>query len=223
MSAIPRCCHRPVVLLTCLVMSGCVGMDPAILTGLPGDILAGRSAIQDLARRPTNIYDVQRKVQGAAFIIATVQKYAVLTASQKRQVEQVVTRKYNGYVQQEKKKLAPQYNKQKAEARKRAVAKAGANPAKADAEVKKEVEKVDLEWEKAARTSVAKNYGTDFAVPVQNPDGKTVVAFASVKNSGVSVSSSSYEVASPVTAGKGTPTVAHSGKQYAVLNEKITQ
>lgn len=219
----------PVALLTVVSMTSCVSIDPAAMATLPGDIMAMPGNIHSLRSRPNSAYDVMRKVDTTLAIIATVQRYAALTTIQKQRVEQVVERRYQGMVQREKRALAPRYNTRKAEVQKRGTAKVAAarqkSPqaaAKAEAETKKEIEKVDLEWEKAAKTSVAKNHGTDFAVPVQNSEGKPVVAFASVKESGaVSVSSSSYEVQGTTASLNSSKKISHSGKTYAVLDEKV--
>jgi hypothetical protein len=225
MFSILRRLQLPVVLVT---VTGCATMDPAAVATLPGDLLALPGAIHTLGSRPTSAHDVMHKVGTAMAIVATVQRYAALTTVQKRKVEQVVTRKYDGMVQREKRTLAPRYASRKSEVQKRGAAKVAqarktspAAAAKVEAETQKEVAKVDLEWEKAAKSSVARNYGTDFAVPVQNREGKAVVAFASVRESGVSVSDSSYEVASTPVALGSSQKVSHGGRTYAVLDEKV--
>jgi len=50
-----------------------------------------------------------------------------------------------------------------------------------------------------------------------------VVAFASVKDGGVSVSNSAYEVDSATTSLKSSQKISHSGRTYAVLDEKISR
>lgn len=189
-----------------------------------GDLMSMPGNLRSLASRPTSAGDVLNKIQVATTIIATVQRYAALSAQQRQHVESTVTRKYDGMVRTEKRALAPKYASRREEVRKRGqirIAEAKkqqpAAAAKIEAETRKEVANVDMEWEKAARSSVAKNYGTDFAVPVQNSNGKAVVAFASVKDSGVSVSDSSYEVASSTGSLSSSTKIAHSGKTYAVL------
>lgn len=211
----------PIALATSSVflLSGCGNMDPAILAGLPGDILNGASTIRDIGRNPRDLGNIARVVT----LIATVHRYAVLTAAQKQHVEVVVEKHYQGMVAKEKKSLKPQYENKKAEVRKRAAAKAAAvkdkDPAaakKVEVETEKEVQKVDLEWDQAARSSVSKNYGTDFAVPVTSAEGKPVVAFASVKESGVSVSNDSYIADQSGSLAEGSK-VKHDGRTYAVL------
>lgn len=222
----------PVALVTGFMVTGCSTMEfnPAALASLPGDLMSLPGNVRSLGSRPTSAHDVMHKVGTTLAIIATVQRYAALTTVQRRRVEQVVTRKYDGMVQKEKRALAPRYASRKSEVQKRGAAKVAAtrktNPtaaAKVEADTKQEVAQVDLEWEKAAKSSVAKNYGTDFAVPVQNPDGKAVVAFASVKDSGVNVSDSTYEVASTTASLGSSQKVSHAGRTYAVLDEKVGQ
>ncbi|MES2708559.1 MAG: hypothetical protein V4726_18340 [Verrucomicrobiota bacterium] len=202
-----------------LTLTGCGNMNPAVLAGLPGDILNGASTIRDIGRNPHDLGNISRMVS----LVATVHKYAVLTAAQRQHVEVVVENHYQGMVAKEKKSLKPQYENKKAEVRKRATVKSAAvrqkDPsaaAKVKAEAEKEVQQVDLEWEKAAKSEVAKNYGTDFAVPVTSAEGKPVVAFATVKDSGVSVSDNSYIADQSGTLAKGSK-VSHGGKTYAVL------
>lgn len=90
------------------------------------------------------------------------------------------------------------------------------------AEEKVEIAKIDLEWDKAARSSVASNYGTDFAVPVQNAEGKAVVAFASVKESKISVSAAAYELAGTsrqlVAAASTGKEISHEGQSYKLIS-----
>ena len=195
-------------------------MDPAIMAGVPLDLLNGVSTIRDIRRNPGDVGNIVRVMA----LVATVHKYAVLSAAQKRHVETVVARRYETMVTKEKKSLRPKYASKKAEVQKRGAAKVAAarqnNPnsaAKVEAETAKEVEKVDIEWEKDAKSSVAKNYGTDFAVPITNAEGKPVVAFASVKESGVSVSDNSYISDKPGNLAEGSK-VKHGGKTYAVLD-----
>ncbi len=189
-----------------------------------GDLMSMPGNLRSLASRPTSAGDVLNKIHVATTIIATVQRYAALSAQQRQHVESTVSRKYDGMVRTEKQALAPKYASRREEVRKRGQVRFAeaknqqpAAAARIEAETRKEVAKVDMEWEKAARSSVAKNYGTDFAVPVQNSSGKAVVAFASVKDSGVSVSDSSYEVAGSTGSLSSSTKIAHSGKTYAVL------
>ncbi len=221
-------CRLSVSAVLAVALSGCVGIDPAAMSTLPGDIMAMPHMVRDIGSRPTNPSDVMRKVDRTLALIAVVQRYAELSAAQKRRVEQVVERRYNTMVAQEKRALAPRYANRKAEVRNRGAArvaearkKSPAAAARAESEAQKEAEKVDLEWDKAARSSVAKNHGTDFAVPVRNPDGKAVVAFASVKESGVSVSNSAYEVQGTTASLNSSSKISHSGRTYAVLDEKV--
>jgi hypothetical protein len=238
----------PGVFVCLLALTGCETVNPGMLGGLPGvpgmgafpgmgaggyggtssgaygDIASTTGNIRTLTSGGDSPAAMMAKIYAAGALIATVQRYAALSASQRQQVETTVTRRYDGFVQKEKRALAPQYARRKAEVNRKAQiriaeakAKRPTSVAKVEAEAKREVAKVDLEWEKAARSSVAKNYGTDFAVPVTNADGKAVVAFASVKESGVSVSDSSYQVASSSSSLKSSTKISHSGKTYAVL------
>lgn len=206
--------------ITAFTLTGCANMDPGMLATLPGDILNGASTIRNLKDNPRDLGNIARVIT----LVATVQRYAALTAAQRQHVEVVVTKHYDGMVAKEKKALKPQYEAKKTEVRKRAAVKSSAvkrtNPAaasKVDAEAEKELKDVDLEWDKAAKSSVAKNYGTDFAVPVTSAEGKPVVAFASVKDSGVSVSKDSYIADKTGTLAEGSK-VKHDGKTYAVLD-----
>jgi|GEM_PF-1162548 len=223
--------HRlrlPITIALLAALPGCVSIDPAALSTLPGDLMAMPGTIRDIGSRPNSASDIIRKVDRTLALIATVQRYAELTTVQKQRVEQVVTRRYDTMVAKEKKSLAPRYANRKAEVQKRGAARVAEarkqNPsaaARVETETKKEAAQVDMEWDKAAKSSVAKNYGTDFAVPVKNPDGKTVVAFASVKDSGVSVANSSYEVEGTTASLNSSKKISHSGRTYAVLDEKV--
>ena len=92
-----------------------------------------------------------------------------------------------------------------------------------ETEEKEAIQKIDLAWKSAAVAEVAKAYGTDFAVPVQNPEGKAVVAFAKLSESGISVSSAAYELAGTsrqlVTAAGAGQGISHESKTYALLDE----
>lgn len=214
--------RRPLALVCfpALLLSGCEGMDPSALQNLPGDIMGGLSDIRHIHSNPSDLNNINRVIR----LVATVHRYAALTAAQRQRVEVTVTRHYDGMVAKEKRSLSPQYSKKKAEVKKQGAVRATEakkkSPAAADKveeDTKKEVEKLDLEWEKAAKSSVAKNYGTDFAVPVTTSEGKSVVAFASVKDSGVQVSDSSYIADKPGSLADGSK-VKHGGKTYAVLD-----
>jgi len=225
-----RFCRLPAAATVLLVgvLPGCVGLDPSAMQSLPYDIAALPGTMRDITSRPTSAADAIRKVDRTLALVATVRRYAELNQAQKQRVEQVVSRRYDTMVAKEKKSLAPRYATRKAEAQKRGQAKVAAarqqNPAavsKAESEAKKEVAQVELEWDKAARSSVAKNQGTDFAVPVKNPDGKAVVAFASVKESGVSVSNAAYEVEGTTASLSSAKKISHSGRTYTLLDEKV--
>lgn len=214
--------RRPIVLacFPALFLSGCEGMDPSMLQNLPGDVMGGLSDIRNIGSNPGDFHNIDRIIR----LVATVHRYAALTAVQRQRVEVTVARHYDGMVAKEKRSLSPQYAKRKAEVKKQgavrvaeAKKKSPSSAAKVEAETEKEVKKVDLEWEKAAKSSVAKNYGTDFAVPVTSSEGKPVVAFASVKDSGVQVSDSSY-IADKSGSLAGGSQVKHDGKTYAVLD-----
>ncbi len=224
MLSLIRYCRLPLTLVTVISVTGCQSMEvnPLALAGAAAGLAGGGfGGVRNLGRRPTSVGDVMSKVHTTMAIIAVVREFARLSEAQKQHVERTVERKYNGLVQKEKSNLAPTYVAKKAAVKKKARAEVARNPAaapKIEAETAKEEQKVDLEWDKAAKSSVAKNYGTDFAVPVENSEGKPVVAFASVKDSGVSVSGSSYEVASNKSLDEGQK-IKHSGRTYAVLDD----
>ncbi|MES2706703.1 MAG: hypothetical protein V4726_08895 [Verrucomicrobiota bacterium] len=176
-----------------------------------------------------------------AAISKTVRKYKNLGAGDQEILRRVAELKLDGLIAVEMKRLAPRFEqrktviRQKTQAKIAAVKKQATASRKPAAEVEKEVTavkseetreiaQVDLDWKSAARAEVAKNYGTDFAVPVSNSEGKAVVAFASMKDSGVSISSAAYELAgtpgqlaSAADAGKK---VTHDGASYALLDTK---
>lgn len=175
-----------------------------------------------------------------AKVAKTIRKYKNLNADEREIIRRVAALKLEGLVAAEMRKLAPQYEKKKEEVRQetrrkiemvrkrapdRRDQRVAAEVKRAEEALKTEethrLARIDLEWRSAATAEVAKTHGTDFAVPVANSEGKAVVAFASVKESGVSVSDSSYEVASATGTLSSQQTVAHSGKKYAVLDEKI--
>jgi hypothetical protein len=159
-------------------------------------------------------------------IVATVKKYAELSSAQRSRVERVVQRQYQGRLDREKKALAPTYAKRRAEVQRRTTTRVTAvrtqspgEAAKLEADSRKELAALDADWGKAAARNVDSKYGTDYAVPMKNPDGKPVVAFASVSDGSVRVASSAYEVGGNVAQGS---TVKHGGKDYAVVGESVS-
>lgn len=180
-------------------------------------------------------------VGNIAAISKTIRKYKNLGAGDQEILRRVAELKLDGLIAGEMKRLAPRFEqkktliRQKTQAKIATVRKQAAEAQKPAAAVEKEVAvvqeaeskeiaQVDLEWKSAARAEVAKQYGTDFAVPVSNPEGKAVVAFASVKDSGVSISPAAYELtgssgqlASAANSGKK---ITHNGAAYALLDTK---
>lgn len=180
-------------------------------------------------------------VANIAAISKTIRKYKNLGAGDQEIVRRVAQLKLDGLIASEMQRLAPKFEqkktvirtqtrtkiaaiKTKAAVTKKPAAEVAKETATVQAEEVKELAAVDLEWKSAARAEVVKNYGADFAVPVANAESKAVIAFASVKDSGVSVSSAAYELtgtssqlASAASSGKK---VSHEGSSYALLDTK---
>lgn len=159
-------------------------------------------------------------------IVATVKIYMVMNAAQRERVEHVVARRYERQIAEEKRALAPKYAARKAQVKKKAQTQVvqvrqqtPSHAARLEAEAAKELDEVDAEWQQAAAASVKSKYGTDYAVPVRNPDGKPVVAFATVKDGQVQVASSAYELGGDVKEGSK---VKHGGRSYAVVADQIS-
>lgn len=180
-------------------------------------------------------------LKNIAAISKTIRKYKNLGASDQEILRRVAGLKLDGLIAGEMKRIAPQFERKKAVIRQKSQAKiatvrkqavAARKPAavveQEVAAVKtvedQEIARIDLDWKAAARAEVAKKYGTDFAVPVASPEGKAVVAFASIKDSGVSISSAAFELAgtsaqldAAASAGRK---VTHDGSDYALLDAK---
>ena len=89
-----------------------------------------------------------------------------------------------------------------------------------------ELAAIDAEWRQAATQNVTQKYGSDFAVPVKTADNRSVVAFASVRASGVQVASDTYELnfsaAQFAMARRAGVRVPHEGSQFAVLDTEAS-
>ena len=169
----------------------------------------------------------------------TIRKYKNLGADDQEVVRRVASLKLDGLMAARMQILAPQFERRKAvlrqqsETRLTAVRQQAAVSRKPAREVEQEVAavksqesaafaQIDLEWKSAARAEVTRIYGSDFAVPMQNPENKAVVAFASLKDSGVSVSAASYEVSGNssqlVAAAAEGRKISHEGASYTLLD-----
>lgn len=182
-------------------------------------------------------------VGNIAAISKTIRKYKNLGAGDQEILRRVAELKLDGLIAGEMRKLAPRFERkktvirQKTQTRIATVRKQAAAVRKPAATVEKEVAavraeetreiaQVDMEWKSAARAEVVRQYGSDFAVPVSNAENKAVVAFASVKDSGVSISSAAYELAGTSSqlasaAGSG-KRITHDGGSYALLDAKAS-
>ncbi len=222
--------------------------DPAVFSEIISDAPGLYNAGLNLTRSPGSMGDLQRKINSAAYIVSSLEKYARLSGAQRAQVETIVQNKYDGYVRQEKRAIARTYESQKSTARKstereiaaarqkaaadkaaakaradaRALAKAEADEQKRIAAARKDLEeqtaKIDSQWQKAAQARVGEQYGTDFAVPVKNSEGKPVVAFASVKDGQAFAQNDAYVIGSMPSSGK---TVSHNSRDYVVTDQSI--
>jgi hypothetical protein len=171
--------------------------------------------------RTLSVGDIITRAHNVAGFVATVKKYAELSPAQRSRVESVVQRQHQERLDREKEALGPKYAKRRAAVQKRhyfTLAQSPAQAAKAEAESRKQLAVIDADWENTALKNVNAKYGSDSAVPMENPDGKPVVAFASVRDGSVQVASSAYEVGGKVA--KGT-TVKHGGKEYAVGGAEV--
>ncbi|MFN0125115.1 MAG: hypothetical protein ACKV19_00315 [Verrucomicrobiales bacterium] len=178
-----------------------------------------------------------------ARVAKTIRKYKDLGASEQEIIRRVAALKFDGLVATEMQRLAPTYERQKTAARQRSQARiaavrreasAGRKPAtvaaqevaEAEAEQTKAIAAIDAEWQSAARSAVVKSHGADFAVPVSNPEGKAVVAFASVSDSGITVSSAAHELAGSrqalASAAASGRDVTHQGRSYALLDTQVS-
>jgi hypothetical protein len=218
--------RRSVTLALLASLCGCETMDTGSLMSVPGDMMGMVGAGHVLSHRPTSVGDVMVKAAAVMAIVAVVKKYADLSAAQRSRVERVVAQRYQRQLQNEKRALESKYAARRAAVKKdseQKVAKARqqspAQAAKVEAEAKKEMAEVDTEWRAAAASNVKSKYGTDYAVPMTNPEGKPVVAFASVKEGQVEVASSAYEVGGKVAEGSK---VTHAGREYAVVGERVS-
>ena len=180
-------------------------------------------------------------VGNIAAISKTIRKHKNLGAGEQEILRRVASLKLDGLIAGEMRKLAPQFEQKIAAVRQRTQSKiatvrrqaaSGQKPASAvenevvsaKAEESAEIAKVEIDWKSAARAEVAKNYGSDFAVPVSNAEGKAVVAFTSVKESGISISSASYELsgtgAQLSSAAASGRKITHEGHSYALLDTR---
>jgi hypothetical protein len=196
-------------LLVAALLPGCAGISPEMgsemLKDLPGTIVDA----QTLLRGGSSPADLHEKFAAAGRLLQTVEKYNRLSQQQRYQVERIAQRRYDNLVESKKTKLAGTYK-----AKKKAIA------AKPIPEEKKEKElaKVDKEWYSAAKSEAKKEYGSGFAVPVKNSEGKSVVAFARIDGDKAVAASDSYVLASaPKTGGQ----VSHSGGSYTVVSDSI--
>jgi hypothetical protein len=174
-----------------------------------------------------------------AKIVKTVRKYKRLNASEQEIIRRVAALKLDGVVAMEMQRLAPKFEPRKQAVRRRTteqvaeVRRQGArrkiNPAQIAQEVTTvestaaaELAAIDAEWRQAATQAVTQRYGSDFAVPVRTADNRSVVAFASVRQSGVQVASDAYELnftaAQFAIAKRAGLTVPHGGADFAVLD-----
>ncbi len=177
-----------------------------------------------------------------ARVARTIRKYKDLGAGDQEIVRRVAAMKFDGMVAGEMRRLAPSYERKKETVRRQSQARvaavrrdaaAGRKPAgvaerevaAVEADQSKEIAAIDAEWRSAARNAVVKSHGADFAVPVRNPDGKAVVAFASVRDSGITVSSAAYELAGArqalAAAAAAGRDVSHDGRAYALLDVEV--
>lgn len=222
-----------------LLVVGCTSTGVTDATDQDGPVLGPRKETTFVAGTdgsPTGLGDLAR-------VAKTIRKYKDLGANDQEVIRRVAALKFDGLVASQMQRLAPVYERRKVAtrqktqarvARVRSEAVAGRKPAAvaeaevaaAEAEQAKEIAGINAEWKSAARSEVVKTYGSDFAVPVRNPDGKAVVAFATVGESAISVSAAAYEVAgtteSLAAAAAAGREVSHQGQAYALLDAKIT-
>jgi len=177
-----------------------------------------------------------------ARVAKTIRKYKDLGADDRETIRRVAALKFDGLMASQMQRLAPAYERRKGAARRQTQARVatvrreattGRKPAAvaeaevtaAEAEQSREIAAIDAEWKSAARAEVVKTYGSDFAVPVRNPDGKAVVAFATVGESGISVSAAAYEVDGTATslaaAAAAGREVSHQGQAYGLLDATV--
>lgn len=214
--------RRSLSLLLVASLSGCATLGPEGLPGMQGDMMGLIGGARSLASRPTSVGDVMGRVATVMAIVAVVQKYADLNAAQQERVRRIAQARYEAQLEAEKRALSARYAKRRAEARRKA-AEAKRQPpaqaARAEQQSERELEKIDREWREAAASSVSKKYGSHYAIPVKNPEGKPVVALASIKDGEVQVASSAYEVGGQVASGSK---VRHAGREYAVIDQKVS-
>ncbi len=228
----------PVLLLPAVFLASCASTGVTDSTADEGPVYGRQDVTSFVAGTdgsPVGVGDLSR-------IAKTVRKYKALGASDQDVVRRIASMKFDGLVASEMQRLAPQFEAKKATVRKKAQARVAevrkkaavrkAPPAEVEREVAQvqaeetaAVAKIDAEWKSAARAQVAKRYGTDFAIPVSNPEGKAVVAFASVRDTSVSVSAASYEVVGTdrqlTAAASAGRKVSHEGRDYELLDAQV--
>lgn len=232
--------HRILLLAPATVlMIGC-NSTPGVVTDST-DLDAPAFGRRDVTTFVAGTDGTPVSLQNIAAISKTIRKYKILGAGDQEILRRVAGLKLDGLIAGEMQRIAPQFEKKKAivrqkftakiaTVRKQAVAagKPGAVVEQQVAAVKtgetQEMARIDLDWKAAAHAEVTKKYGTDFAVPVANPEGKAVVAFASIKDSGVSINSAAFELAGTATqldsAARAGRKVSHNGNGYALLDAK---
>jgi hypothetical protein len=230
---------RLVLFLAAVVLAGCASGPVTDSTDLEGPVSGRKDETKVVVASdgsPVGLGDLAR-------IVKTVRKYKNLGASEQEILRRVASLKLDGLVATQMQRLEPQFAKKKADVRRKTQAKiatvrrqgttAGKPAAVVENEVAAvqaeevvEIRQIDLDWKAAARAEVAKSYGSDFALPVQNAEGKAVVAFASLRESGVSVSAAAYELTGTsnqlaTAAAQGGREVSHEGKSYALLDAQV--
>lgn len=220
-----------------LMLASCGTTEVTDTTGDDGPVFGRKDETKFVAGAdgPVGLGDLAR-------VAKTIRKYKNLGVAEQDIVKRVAELKLDGLVAREMTRLAPQFEKKKVAVRQQAQQKTAAvrrraaasrQPAEAvarevaaiETETTATIQQIDLEWKSAARTEVVRSYGSDFALPVQNPEGKAVVAFAKVSGAGISVSSAAYELEGTAgqlaSAAAGGREISHENKSYALLNARV--
>jgi len=234
-----RACRQAGIAAAGVALAGCASTSLTDSTDLDGPVIGRRDETRFVAG--TNESGVG--LGDLARVAKTIRKYKDLGASEQEVVRRVAAMRFDGMVAAEMRRLAPTYDGRKRAVRTRTEARVAAvkreaaasrkpaavvqsEVAAVEAEAARAMSAIEAEWNSAARSAVVRSHGTDFAIPVRNPEGKAVVAFASVRDSGVTVSSAAYEVGGSeralATAAAGGRDISHQGRTYALLDAEVT-
>jgi len=212
--------NRFLTTVAVFILTGCVSIDPDLTRNMLRDAKNISGTVKSL--RSSNIRSpraLSYKARQIGSIVRTVQKYRRLTTPERERVYRAVRYRYDHNVSREKTALAKKYKTRKKTIRRErrqqvAAAQTPAAVSRAKKEEAQELATIDENWQAEAQRNAERKYGTDFAVPIENSEGRNVVAFASVRDGNVQTSDSAYILDST----PGDRTIAHQNKTYTYLD-----